>query len=198
MPLPDHPNLRCRSRNSPVFRLLLCFSCSILIHPYAVHKLKQPDTKPRQVTSRSLTAFSLIAARYGNIGGFLTGKRNRRTACGTTMRASPEPFFASGKRAPANAATSSSMIALAGRADFNRNRILDSADWFHWTGITPAPWRRAASSRRSSTTSTSSASRRCWRWPAETPPDAFSDNRHAKAPRRKACAALRFWVIPGF
>ena len=34
----------------------------------------------RQVTLRSLTAFSLIASRYGNVGGFQTGKRNSRAS----------------------------------------------------------------------------------------------------------------------
>ena len=31
-----------------------------------------------------------------------------------------------------------SAIALASRSDFDWDRILDGADWFHWTGITPA------------------------------------------------------------
>lgn len=31
-----------------------------------------------------------------------------------------------------------SAIALAKREDFDWNAILDGADWFHWTGITPA------------------------------------------------------------
>lgn len=31
-----------------------------------------------------------------------------------------------------------SAIALAKREDFNWDKILDGADWFHWTGITPA------------------------------------------------------------
>ena len=52
-------------------------------NPYALHTtLKYPNCSitDRQVTLRSLTAFSLIASRYRNVGGFQAGKRNSRAS----------------------------------------------------------------------------------------------------------------------